>query len=141
MIEIIQVGLRKSSPLSGLDVLKEGIFNYVQDQQITLENKLIEILSVCVFSRREELRRVFTELIFQQSVDMHLVDYNYNIEICMASESYSKVNEPMLILELFLRGQDGKQLERVVLEMNAQEAKAFVGKLREIERELIGASQ
>lgn len=42
---------------------------------------MIEILSVCVFSRREELRRVFTELVFQKSVDRHLVDYNYNIEV------------------------------------------------------------
>ena len=82
MIEIIQVGLRKSSPASTLDVLKEGVYNYVQEQQIPLENKMIEILAICVFSRREELRRVFTELIFQKSVDKHLVDYNYNIEVC-----------------------------------------------------------
>ena len=59
----------------------------------------------------------------------------------MASDSYAKVNESMLVLELFLRGQDGKRLERVVLEMNLQEAKAFVGKLREVEREILGASQ
>ena len=33
-----------------------------------------------------------------------------------------------------LRCQDGKGLERVVIEMNTQEAKAFIGKLREIEK-------
>jgi hypothetical protein len=33
-----------------------------------------------------------------------------------------------------LKGSDGKKLERVVLEMRKEEAKAFVGKLREIER-------
>lgn len=64
MIDVIQVGLRKSTPLSTLDVLKEGIYNYIQEQEIELENKMIEILAVCVFSRREELRRVFTELVF-----------------------------------------------------------------------------
>jgi COMM domain len=52
----------------------------------------------------------------------------------MASDSFSKVNEPNLILELYLRKDDGKSLERVVIEMNVGEAKAFVGKLREIER-------
>lgn len=52
----------------------------------------------------------------------------------MASEQFSKVNEPLLVLELFLRGDDGKRLERVLLEMNAIEAKAFVGKLKEIEK-------
>jgi hypothetical protein len=52
----------------------------------------------------------------------------------MASDTFSKVNEPNLMLELYLRKDDGKSLERVVIEMNLGEAKAFVGKLREIER-------
>ena len=51
----------------------------------------------------------------------------------MASDTFSKVNEPILVLELFLKGSDGKKLERVVIEMTRDEAKAFVGKLREIE--------
>lgn len=51
-----------------------------------------------------------------------------------------KVNEPMLVLELFLRGSEGKQIERVVIEMNQSEAKAFVGKLKEIEKEVLGGS-
>jgi hypothetical protein len=51
-----------------------------------------------------------------------------------------KVNEPMLVLELFLRGSDGKDLERVVIEMNRVEAKAFVGKLKEIEKEVLGSA-
>ena len=95
---------------------------------------MIEILSVCVFSRREELRKVLTELVFQSAVDRHLVDYNYNVELCLSSGTMIKVNEPMLILELFLRGSDGKELERVIIEMNKVEAKAFVSKLREIEK-------
>jgi hypothetical protein len=44
------------------------------------------------------------------------------------------VNEPLLVLELFLKGSDGKQLERVVIEMNKAEAKIFVAKLRDIEK-------
>ena len=39
-----------------------------------------------------------------------------------------------MILELFLKGYDGKKIERVVIEMNKDEARAFVGKLKEIER-------
>jgi COMM domain len=54
--------------------------------------------------------------------------------LCLASDSYTKFNEATLILELFLRKDDGKTLQRVVVEMNRVEAKAFVGKLREIER-------
>ena len=40
----------------------------------------------------------------------------------------------MLVLELMLKGSDGKKVERVVIEMNLDEAKAFVGRLREIEK-------
>jgi hypothetical protein len=57
--------------------------------------------------------------------------------LIIASDTFSKVNEPILVLELFLKGSDGKKLERVVLEMRKEEAKAFVAKLREIERVLI----
>jgi hypothetical protein len=53
-----------------------------------LDPKLVEILAICIFARREELRRVFTELIFQRSVDTHLVDYNYNIEVMIQLLTY-----------------------------------------------------
>ena len=56
------------------------------------------------------------------------------LKLCLASDTMMKVNEPMLVLELFLRGSDGKELERVIIEMNRVEAKAFVTKLKEIER-------
>jgi hypothetical protein len=86
LIEVIQVGLRRSAPATTLDVLKEGVAQYCAHQEIQLEPKMIEILSVCVFSRREELRRVMTELVFQRSVDRHLVDYNFNIEVTPSSQ-------------------------------------------------------
>ncbi len=47
---------------------------------------MVEIVAVCVFARREELRRVMTELVFQRSLDTHLVDYNYNIEVSTKNE-------------------------------------------------------
>ncbi len=59
-------------------------------------------------------------------------------KLCLASDTMLKVNEPMLVLELFLKGSEGKQLERIVIEMNQSEAKAFVGKLKEIEKEVLG---
>ena len=135
LIQAIQVGLRRSPPTSTLDYVKEAITSFVTEQEIAgVDAKMIEILSVCVFSRREELRKVLTELVFQSAVDRHLVDYNYNVELCLSSDTMLKVNEPMLVLELFLRGCDGKELERVIIEMNKVEAKAFVSKLREIEK-------
>jgi hypothetical protein len=82
LIQVVQVGLRRSPPTSTLDFVKEGIAGYVSEQEVVgVDAKMIEILSICVFSRREELRKVFTELVFQSAVDRHLVDYNYNIEV------------------------------------------------------------
>ena len=54
--------------------------------------------------------------------------------MCIASDKFIKVNEPMLLLELVLKGNDGKKYERVVIEMNKDEAKHFVGKLKELEK-------
>lgn len=64
MIDIIQAGLRKSPSNATLDTVKEGITQWIQENQYELEGKMVEILSVCVFARREELRRILTELIF-----------------------------------------------------------------------------
>jgi COMM domain len=141
LIQVIQVGLRKSPPTSTLDFVKEGLTQFINDQEIPgIDAKFIDILSICVFSRREELRKVLTELVLQQAVDKHLVDYNYNVELCLSSDTMMKVNESMLVLELFLRGSDGKHLERIIIEMNRQEAKAFVAKLKEIEKEVIAGN-
>ena len=103
------MGLRKSPPVSTLDFVKEAITAFITDFEIAgVDAKMIEILAICVFARREELRKVLTELVFQSAVDRHLVDYNYNVELCLSSDTMMKVNEPMLVLELFLRGCDGK---------------------------------
>lgn len=82
LVEVIQTGLRKSPPTSTLDFVKEGVANFVTEQGIVgIDAKMVDILSICIFSRREELRKVLTELVFQSAVDSHLVDYNYNIEV------------------------------------------------------------
>eukprot|EP00350_Pseudokeronopsis_sp_OXSARD2_P013384 CAMPEP_0170545660 /NCGR_PEP_ID=MMETSP0211-20121228/4026_1 /TAXON_ID=311385 /ORGANISM="Pseudokeronopsis sp., Strain OXSARD2" /LENGTH=140 /DNA_ID=CAMNT_0010849679 /DNA_START=126 /DNA_END=543 /DNA_ORIENTATION=+ len=136
---MIQLSLRKSPPSSTLETIKEAITNYSQENELGLDPKYVEIIVVSIFARREELRKVLTQLVFRQSVDTHLVDYNYNIELCIASDTCSKVNEPMMVLELFLRGSEGKKLERIVVEMNLEETRAFVGNLKDIEKEMVAA--
>ena len=51
------------------------------------------MVAVAIFARREELAKVLTELVFRQSVDSYLLDYNYNIETTISSDTFSKVNE------------------------------------------------
>lgn len=68
-----------------------------------------------------------------------LLDYNFNIETIIASDSFSKVNEPILNLELILRCGDSK-IKRVNIEMNLDESFEFVDRLKLIEKELLTAS-
>ena len=61
----------------------------------------------------------------------------------MASNNFSKLNEQLLVLELFLAQNsdtEGEVVRRVIVEMNVDEARAFVAKLRDIEREVLMAS-
>ena len=85
-----------------------------------------------------------TELVFCASVDSYLLDYNYNIETVISSDNFSKQNEQLLVLELFLAQNDvneGQLVRRVQIEMDVDETRAFVAKLRDMEREMLQASQ
>ena len=74
----------------------------LENESEELDLKFAEIIAFGVFARRNELVKVLTELVFRQSVDSYLLDYNYNIETVIASDSFSKLNEQLLVLELLL---------------------------------------
>ena len=104
-IDIIQLALRKTASASTLDVFKNSVAEFIQagfseDQEIDL--KMAEMVAIAIFARREELSKVLTELVFRQSVDSYLLDYNYNVETTIGSDSFAKVNDQLLVLELFL---------------------------------------
>lgn len=88
---------------------------------------------MAIFTRRDELAQVLTELIFRKASDSYLLDYNYNIETVMSSDSFFKINEPLMVLELFLSAEDSA-IKRVVIELNIDEARAFVDQLKVIEK-------
>ena len=68
-----------------------------------------------------------------------MLDYNFNIETIIASDSCIKVNEQILNLELLLRCGDS-EVRRVNIEMNLEETTEFVNNLKQIQTELISAS-
>lgn len=76
---------------------------------------------------------MLTELVFRKASDSYLLDFNYNIETVMSSDSFLKVNEPLLLLELFLSAENSG-IKRVVVELNIDEARAFVDQLKAIEK-------
>lgn len=147
----MQLVLRKSTATSNVDAFKQAVSDYIvklqeQEPEVTSEInfKFAEIIAFGVFSRRNEIVKVLTELVFRQSVDAYLLDYNYNIETVISSDSFSRQNEQLLVLELMLAQNDaseGQQIRRVTIEMNVEETRAFVSKLKDIEREVLMASQ
>ena len=68
-----------------------------------------------------------------------MLDYNFNIETIIASDSCIKVNEQILNLELLLRYGDS-EVRRVNIEMNLEETTEFVNNLKQIQTELVSAS-
>ena len=103
------MAMRKTKASSNLDSFKQTVGGWVSDilsndntDASEIDLKFAEIIAVATFSRRQELMKVLTELVFRQSHDSYLMDYNYNIETTLSSDICSKVNEVMLVLELFL---------------------------------------
>lgn len=126
IIDLCQYTLRHTHAHDPLDTFK----------QLSLP----ESLTPLIFGRRQELAKILTNIVFTQSTDSVLLDYNYNIETVLASDSFGKVNEPLLTLELILK-QGDNSLRRVYLEFNVEEARDFVERLRSIEKEVLQASQ
>ena len=96
----MQLVLRKSQATSSVDAFKQAVSDYIvqlteiePEATADLDLKFAEIIAVSVFARRNELVKVLTELVFRQSVDSYLLDYNYNVETVVSSDNFSKLNE------------------------------------------------
>lgn len=57
----------------------------------------------------------------------------------LSSDSFLKINEPLMILELYLSAENDA-VNRVVVELNIDEARAFVQQLKAIEKVRLIAS-
>lgn len=149
---MMQLVLRKSRATESIDAFKTAVSDFIlgimeaePEATANLDLKFAEVAAVAIFARRNELVRVLTELVFRQSVDSYLLDYNYNVETVISSDSYSKQNEQLLVLELFLaqNSEDAngeQQIRRVIVEMDVEEARHFVSQLKNIEKEVLMAS-
>ena len=123
--------LRSTDRTSAVDKFRAAVAEF--DEEIP------EILSAIVYAKRQELCKYLTHRVFTQTTDQVLLDYNFNVETVISSDSYSKVNEQLLHLELVLQCED--KLRRVTIEMNAAEAERFLQNLEAIEGELLVASK
>ena len=61
-----------------------------------------DVLSAIIFGRRQETAKYLTQTVFRQATDLILLDYNFNVETVISSDSYLKVHEQILNLELVL---------------------------------------
>ena len=105
----MQLVLRKSQSTSSIEAFKEAVSEFIvrltesePEATAELDLRFAEMIALAVFARRNELVKVLTELVFRQSVDSYLLDYNYNVESVVSSDSFSKLNEQLLVLELLL---------------------------------------
>ena len=83
------MSLRKSHSGTALDQFKEAVIGYNEEQELELDPKKQELIAVSIFARRDELSKVLSELVLQQSVDSYLVDYNFNIEVSQSINQLS----------------------------------------------------
>ncbi len=51
------------------------------------------MLSAIIFGKRQELCKYLTNKVFSQATDSVLLDYNFNIETIISSDSFAKINE------------------------------------------------
>tara|TARA_B110000285_G_scaffold188478_1_gene214684 strand:- start:66 stop:350 length:285 start_codon:yes stop_codon:yes gene_type:complete len=86
------------------------------------------------------------QLVLSTCSDKHLIDYNFNIEMVMSSSTSFKMGGgfPLMILELKLGvnrdengNHNGKAIQRVVVELDREEARDFMSRLSKIEQEII----
>ncbi len=85
--------MRGTSKASSFDKFKQALADY----------DVPETLAAIIFAKRQELCKYLTQHVLCQTTDSMLVDYNFNIETVISSDSFSKVNEQLLNLEMVLK--------------------------------------
>ena len=100
-IEIIKLALRKTASATTLDVYKNSIMEWFGNQGLDFEvgegveapvsAKTIDILATTIYARRNELQTILTDMILDVSADKLLIDYNYNLEMLIASSTSHKL--------------------------------------------------
>jgi hypothetical protein len=99
----MEAGLRRAGSLN-LDGFKQAIASTMSEQDIeAITPKALDIICTCAYSRRSELKKIMTDLVFKQTQDTSLLDYNYNIEQVIWADSCKRVAEAILVLEVFLQ--------------------------------------
>ena len=112
-IELIKLVLRQTDGQATLDLYKQAVVGWFTQQGFNFEIeegeapplnlKTIDIIATTVYARRNELRTILTEIVLGGCTDKQLIDYNFNIEMVVSSNSSQRVMQPLLVLELMLR--------------------------------------
>ena len=71
-----------------------------------------------------------------RSEERYLIDFNYTIEKVISSSTFGKMNEWIMMLELYLKDNKSGEIEKVMVEMKRDELAAFVTQLSKFHEEL-----
>ena len=64
-----------------------------------------------------------------RSEEKYLVDFNYTVEKVISSSTFDKMNEWIVMLELYLKDNKSGLIEKVLVEMKRDELASFVTQL------------
>ncbi len=76
--------MRQTQRTSTPDQFKQAIAN---------ASDVPDVLAAIIFGKRQELCTYLTQRVFRQATDQVLLDYNFNVETVISSDSYAQVNE------------------------------------------------
>ena len=106
IVDLTKMSLRKTHRTSSLDDYKSSVNARFAEEGFEAEQvntKTLDIIAASIFARREEMRKILTAKMLEQSADKSLIDYNYNVELVMSSSSSQSVMQPLLVVELHLK--------------------------------------
>ena len=90
LVDLVKMSLRKTHRASGLDDYKQSVATRFAEEgfeEDQISSKTLDIIAASIFARREEMRKILTAKILEQSADKTLIDYNYNVELVLSSSA------------------------------------------------------
>ena len=74
--------------------------------------KRTEILGMAVIARMETIKQIYLEDMIR-SEEKYLIDFNYTVEKVISSSTFNKMNEWIMMLELYLKDNKTGLIEKV----------------------------
>jgi hypothetical protein len=89
-----------------------------------------------IAARKEEIKQKFANDSVKLN-DLYLVDFDWKVNVTLASDMVSQCREPLLLLSLTLGKGDDSNFKEVILELTRDELDQFISQLETVNEEVI----